>query len=129
MKREITLYGVFGVLTTVVGIGAYNIFVTMGCHYTLANTGSFILAVLFAYVTNRAWVFQSSTCSPAEMLHEGFLFLQSRVATFLLETAGLWLMIDQLHVGELMSKLVCNGVVIVLNYLLSKFYVFKGEKS
>lgn len=127
MKKELTLYGIFGILTTVIGVGVFAVLSQMGFHFILANAISFVLAVAFAYVTNKKWVFESNTPDTRAAVRELVDFFQSRIATFILETFGLFILIEWLHVGDTVSKLFCNGVVIVLNYVLSKYFVFGEE--
>lgn len=124
--REISLYSVFGVLTTLISIGTYKLFLELGLHYVIATTLSAGLAVIFAFVTNRAYVFNSS----GDIVKEGIKFFTGRIMVFLLETLALIIAVSWMKLDEFYSKLIVTGMVIVMNYLYSKFIVFnKGGKS
>lgn len=129
MKREISLYLIFGVLTTLIGVGGYGIFLTVGMHYFAATTISWILAVLFAFVTNRKFVFESKASTRGQIIREGISFFTSRAGTWLMETAGLVLLIDGLSIDAMISKYIMQVLVIVMNYILSKLYVFKTSET
>ena len=127
LAKEATLYGIFGVMTTLVNLGVYNTALWMGMSYGYANSVAFGLAILFAYVTNKAWVFESRTHNWKSLIEEMMKFLVARLGTFLLEMAGLWLMIDGMGWGERVPKYLMTFLVIVLNYILSKSMVFKKK--
>ena len=125
--RELILYLVFGVLTTAVSIGSYALLHgPLGMHYLAANVASWVVSVLFAFCTNRSFVFSGGgTGWPRQLL----LFALSRLGTLAVEEAGLFLLVDLLSVGELAAKAVMQAVVIVLNYILSKFLVFQRREK
>jgi len=128
MKKEISLYLIFGVLTTAIGVGTYALFLKLGLHYFVATSLSWVLAVLFAFLTNRKLVFESKAESKGEVVREGLSFFTSRLSTWAVETLGLILCIDGLDIEPMLSKYIMSVVVIVLNYLLSKFVVFKNTQ-
>lgn len=125
MKHYIS-YLVFGVLTTVVNLTIYKLLIDVGVHYTISTTAAFVVAVIVAFYTNRRWVFSSQVMGKS-VLKEMGLFFAVRVGTYLFDLIGLILMIQLLHMDEFVSKLIVNGGVIVLNYILSKRVVFKSE--
>lgn len=127
MRREIGLYLVFGVLTTVIGVGGYALLLGWGWHYLPATTVSWMLAVLFAFLTNRAYVFQSTQRGVKQVAAEGGRFLISRLGTWAFETAGLALLIEGAAVEAMLSKYIMTVAVIVLNYIVSKLFVFKAS--
>lgn len=129
MKREIALYLVFGLLTTAIAIGTYGVFLHLGLHYFLATSLSWLLAVSFAFVTNRGMVFKSKTKGRKAVLSEALAFFSSRVGTWFIETLGLIVLIDILIVDQMVSKYLMSILVIILNYILSKVFVFKNPKN
>ena len=123
--REIALYLFFGVLTTAVSIGSFALLrALLRMHYLAANAVSWAAAVLFAFFTNRAFVFTADR-RPRQLP----LFALSRLATLAVEEAGLFLLVDVLAAGELAAKAVMQAVVIALNYILSKFLVFQRREK
>ncbi len=125
LAKEATLYGVFGVMTTLVNLAVYHTALWMGMTYGYANGIAFIMAILFAYVTNKIWVFKSTTADWKSLVEEVGKFLFARLGTFAFEMAGLWIFIDGLGWGELIPKYLMTVLVIILNYVLSKWMVFK----
>lgn len=127
--REGLLYLVFGGLTTVVNYLVYAAacFLLPEQGTTLPNLIAWVLSVAFAYVTNRIWVFQSRAHGLAEGLREISAFVGARVFTLVLETLVLWVLVDWMGLPNLPIKLAANVLVIVLNYVLSKFWIFKPK--
>ena len=123
LKKELILYVVFGVLTTVVNIIAYVVFAKfLNVDYIISNIIAWFLSVLFAYITNRIWVFESKSDN---ILREFSLFFGGRLFSGVVDTSLLYLMVDILLVGEFVSKVVTQIIVVVLNYVISKLVVFK----
>lgn len=121
--KEVVNYLEFGVLTTVVNIVVYFVFADMlHFHYLISNCVAWFLSVLFAYVTNRKYVFESKSESIVE---EMIKFFVSRLATGVLDMALMWLLVSVLSVNGVASKVLVNVVVVVSNYVLSKIVVFK----
>jgi len=128
--REVLLYLIFGVLCTLVNIAAYFVMRRLlpesGLRMAAANTMAWIIAVLFAYSTNRAFVFQSKTKN-GEAVREFFSFVAARVFSLVLEMGILYGGVLCLHWDEMVVKVIGNIVVIVVNYLLSKLIIFKRK--
>lgn len=124
---EAIRYLVIGGLTTVISIVSYWLFLQLGVHYTVANVLSWIIAVLFAYLANKLFVFQTRGVRGMALLLEILLFFGARVFSLLVEEGGLALFIETLHMNELVAKLIMQVVVIVLNYIFSKLVIFKKK--
>ena len=123
IERELFLYIFFGVLTTLVNIAVYLFFTRLlGVNYLISNILAWTLSVLFAYVTNRIWVFESRN---NDILKEMALFFAGRIFSGVVDTGLMWLLIDVLFVGDAISKIIVQVIVVVLNYVLSKAVVFK----
>ena len=127
MKEKIRHYAsylVFGVLTTVINLTIYKLLIDLGVHYAVSTTVAFVVAVMVAFYTNRRWVF-SSQVADRSMFKEMALFFSVRIGTYLFDLIGLILLIQFLSMDEFISKLIVNVGVVVLNYILSKWVVFK----
>lgn len=130
--KEIINYLIFGVLTTAVSLIVYY-----GCVFTFldpdsavqlqaANVISWVAAVTFAYFTNRKYVFESKNSS---RLREAAAFYGSRVTTLLLDMACMFLMVTLLGWNDKIAKIIVQVFVVAGNYILSKFFVFRGREE
>lgn len=128
--KELILYIFFGGLTTLVNWGMYwllNDVVHM--HYLWATAIAYISSVLFSYVTNRIWVFESKVHGFKGILAEMTKFFMSRGFTFLLDLFCMYVGVDLLRVNDKLMKLLSNVIVIVVNYILSKLFIFRKKDS
>lgn len=122
-SKEIIFYIVFGVLTTVVNIVSYYLLAEcISINYLLSNAIAWLLSVVFAYITNRKFVFESKSDS---ILLEMLKFFGARLGTGLMDMALMWIFISLLSFNDVYCKIVINVLVIIFNYLFSKLYVFK----
>lgn len=127
--REGIAYLIFGVLTTAVDYVISNaLFYGAGMSSVPSQTIAWVAAVLFAFVTNKWWVFNSHTLVPSEVWKEFVSFVLCRVATFLFNLAALFIMVDLLGMEFFICKLLISVVVVVLNYVFSKILIFKNKK-
>lgn len=124
--KEVIFYGIFGVLTTLVNVGIFYL-LTKFIHLeeNLSNVIAIILAILFAYFTNRKMVFNSKASTLRENFHEFIKFIIGRSFTMIVELVGFFVMFNLLHIEELISKLTITILVIILNFFISKFFAFK----
>lgn len=128
-NKELLLYLFFGGLTFLVSISSYAVFnIRIGWNALTANIASWILAVAFAYVTNRTWVFESSTDRGSNLIKEITGFVGGRIATLVIEELILFIFITELKMNSILIKIVAQVVVIALNYVISKL-VFRPQKS
>ena len=130
IKSETGLYLFFGGCTTVISFVSFWAFLGLTGE-VLANTIATIIAVTFAYITNKIFVFKSRSWSFSVLLKEIPSFCAARAFSYVVETGGLWFTSDVLHSGEtglLVAKIILSVIVIILNWVLSKFLVFKKEK-
>lgn len=127
-NKELLLYLFFGGLTFLVSISSYAVFnIRIGWNALTANIASWMLAVVFAYVTNRTWVFESSTDRGSNLIKEITSFVGGRIATLVFEELILFIFITELEMNSILIKIVAQVVVIALNYVISKMIVFKPE--
>ena len=128
-QNELVSYIIFGLATTVVSMVVYGVCNSVfEMHYLVSNIVSWIMAVTFAYITNKMFVFKTRGMSFAQLKREVSLFVSARLASLLIEELGLFLLVGLLEWGEIGGKLVMQAVVIVLNYFFSKLVIFKKEK-
>lgn len=126
-NAESLTYIFFGVLTTAVDWISYRILWGLGADYRVSTALSWAAAVLFAFVTNKFFVFRSFDMSPGYLWKEFVSFVACRAATGILTMAGMILMVGVLHWNEFLGKLVVSAVSLVLNYILSKVFIFKTD--
>ena len=140
--KELIIYGVFGLCTTLVNFVTYKLFnMLLGVEYYLvSNIVAWFISVVFAYVTNKLFVFESKSWSVKVVAKEVPSFFAARVFSFLVEEAGLFLLVDILGMknfgmelsgfaisGNMISKVILAVIVVVLNYFFSKFVVFRKK--
>lgn len=123
--EEIIKYLLFGVLTTLVSILSYALFTRLfNINYLISNVLSWILAVLFAFITNKLYVFKSET-NNKDLLKEIIKFFEFRILSLLIELVIMYLFVDILKLNDMIVKIIAQVIVIVLNYVFSKVFVFK----
>ncbi len=140
--KELILYVVFGVLTTLVNFASFKIFnVIWGEElYLLSNVLAWFISVVFAYVTNKLFVFESRSWKFNVAVKEIGSFFAARVFSFLIEEAGLYVFVDLLGFdaykidifgvvigGKMISKIILSVIVVILNYFFSKLVIFKKK--
>lgn len=126
---EINLYLIFGVLTTIINIAVYEVLCYVNMDYKLSNTIAFIVAVIFAYVTNKLIVFKKRSENFKALLYEGFKFFTSRIFTYVIELMMLMVLVDFISFNKSISKWIVTIIVVILNYFLSKKKVFVDKGS
>lgn len=120
-------YLIFGVLTTFVNLIVYALCTKLfSINYMISNIIAWILSVLFAYITNKKYVFKSKCDSNKKVIYEIFQFFKYRVLSFIIcDMLLLCLFVELLNMNDMIAKVIIQVVVIVLNYLFSKLFVFK----
>lgn len=142
--KEVILYVVFGVLTTLVNFGAFWLFTKiLGENlYLINNAIAWIIAVIFAYITNKLWVFDSKSFKFKVLIKEFTSFVVARLFSFGVEELGIWLFVDILSFGErsfnifnltisgqMIAKVFLAVIVVIMNYFFSKFIIFAKKKN
>ena len=123
--KEAINYLIVGGLTTVVSITTYWIARLFIESYKISNIISWIFAVAFAYVTNRKYVFHSKSVNKVK---EMFNFLLSRIATLVIEFIFLYIFVSVIKIDDRISKIIVQVIIIILNYIFSKLFVFKDKE-
>ena len=128
-NEEAINYLFWGFAAFVLGTGLFYVFANVcGLYEQIANTLSWVICVIFAYLTNRTFVFKSKVKGAKNILIEFKDFIAARVLTLVMENAILFVMIDLLTINNMIAKIVGQVVVIVSNYFLSKLWIFKNRK-
>ena len=128
--KEIINYLFFGGCTTIVNFISYYIPARIiGIDEVISNSIAWCISVLFAYVTNKIFVFSSKKENLVGILKEMFSFIFARLFSGALCDIGLFaLMINILGINDIVSKITTQILVVILNYVLSKLVIFKKEK-
>jgi len=126
--REIIMYLIFGVLTTLVDYAVYfPLSNLLNLHYLIANLFAWIAAVIFAFITNKLWVFDSRSFKFGIIIREFTSFVCARLLSFAVQEALLFLSVDIADINGNISKIAVSVVVVILNYIFSKMFVFANK--
>lgn len=124
--REFIEYLVFGVLTTVVNIGVFFVLDTgLGVPYLIANALAIIISILFAFFTNKKYVFKSNPPTAGAAFREFYLFVGFRLISGFFDMLSMYILVDLILLDTNIAKLLTQFIVVLLNYVFSKFFVFK----
>ena len=128
--KEIINYLIFGVLATGVNFVSYFIFARVFHIDEVVSSGlSWLCSVIFAYTTNKIFVFGSKTKGKKALLKECVSFFTARIISGILCDVGTFaLMVKVLHINDVISKIVTQVMVVIVNYVFSKFFVFKKKE-
>lgn len=124
--QEILLYIFFGVATTVVNFVTYGVFKkVLSCNYIFSNTVAWILSVVFAYITNRKYVFLSEEKTVKGIIREFVSFVSCRLLSGGFDLGAMVVCISFLHLNDYLSKIIANVGVVIINYVFSKLVIFR----
>lgn len=127
--KSLISYGIFGVLTTMINICVYQLFYQhIGWSNVDSNVLAWVLSVLFAFVTNKIWVFESKSLEVKVLLFEIVSFFGCRLATGVLDLAIMYVAVDKLSFNSLAMKCISNVIVIIANYVASKLIIFNKKE-
>lgn len=127
-NKEIINYLIFGVLTTFINLLVYYILTNtildpkINIELQIANIIAWIVAVLFAYITNKLYVFNTKE---KKVTKEIINFFTSRIITLILEILFMYIFVSILKLNDQIIKLLVTIIIVIINYILSKFFVFK----
>lgn len=128
IRSEGFRYLFFGGLSTLFSIGSFEL-LKLVFDYRTANLISLVSTKIFAYITNKLFVFQSKTETLGALIKEAAAFMGARLITFFIDYFGLILMVEALGMGSTPSKIILQVVVIALNYVFSKLVVFRKKEE
>lgn len=124
--KQLIFYGIFGLGATLINILSFYLFrQIIGTVMIVSNIFAWVFAFIFAFVTNKLLVFESRDWKSQTAIKEMANFFITRLMTLALDTFCMWLMIDVLNINDLASKIAVNILVIAVNYIASKFWVFR----
>ena len=124
--KELILYGICGALTTILDIGIFWVLANIAnLHYLAANAIAWILAITFSFLVNKYYVFESKSFARKVWVKEAAEFFGARGLSCVVDMGGMFLLVSILGINKNYAKLFINLVVIVINYILSKFWIFK----
>ena len=128
--RELVSYVFWGVMTTAVNYVSYTLLTeVLHVYYLTGTVIAWALSVLFAYFVNKMFVFRSRDWSWRVALRELWQMVAARLFSLGLEMAIMWFFVDTLHCPHLVVKLAANVVVVIVNYVLSKWIIFKPKNN
>ena len=129
ITKEVILYIIFGILTTIINLGSFYIMNSiLDWDENISNFVAIVLAVLVAYITNKDLVFHSEAKSIKDRVIQFVKFMIGRVFTMIVEFVG-GIILFQLPIPNIISKAFLTLIVIILNFFISKFFAFKRESK
>lgn len=127
-NKELINYLIMGVLTTGVNILTYYILTKTGVlNYQAATVVAWVVSVLFAYITNKKYVFASKTTNFKELRKEISSFFFFRVVSLFIDFAVMVVLVEIAHSDDFLAKIIANVIVVVFNYVASKQIIFKKQ--
>ena len=127
LTKEVILYIVFGIFTTIVNLGSFYIMNSLlNLEENVSNFIAILLAVLFAYITNKDLVFHSNAKGIKNRLIQFLKFMLGRAFTMIVEFVG-GLVLFKIPIPNIITKAFLTVVVIILNFFISKFFAFKNN--
>lgn len=128
-NEEVWNYLISGALGVVISVVSYALCSKLiGLNIIISNVISWIVAVLSMYVTNKLFVFKSKRETKVELIKEFGAFVTARILTLVIETIILYIGADLLKINDIIVKIISQIVVIILNYVFSKIWIFKKNK-
>ena len=126
--KQTILYLIFGVLSTIVNILTYA-FCTrnLNIEFLISNWIAWIVAVLFAYITNKFFVFESKEINIKFLIKELSSFVSCRLLSGIIEMILMYIMISLMSLNDFIVKIITNVVVVILNFIFSKLIIFKNK--
>ena len=126
--KQTILYLIFGVLSTIVNILTY-VFCTrnLNIEFLISNWIAWIVAVLFAYITNKFFVFESKKINIKFLIKELSSFVSCRLLSGIIEMILMYTMISLMSLNDFIVKIITNVVVVILNFIFSKLIIFKNK--
>lgn len=128
--KETISYLIFGILSTIVNIATYVFFSRIiKINFMISNIIAWFVAVIFAYITNKFFVFESKNINIKFILKEITSFMSLRILSGLTELILMYIMINIMLINDFIVKIITNIVVVILNFIFSKLIIFKNKKA
>lgn len=124
--RQTQSYIFFGILTTVVNFISYVFFTTIvNLDYKIATSFAWILSVVFAFITNKIFVFKSGKTKGTLLIKELSSFLFFRSLSYFIDLLSIIILVERLRVVDTLSKIIASAIVAIFNYFASKYVIFR----
>lgn len=124
--KDIIMYGIFGLMTTAVNVGVYYLsFNILSFSNIVSTVSAWFISVLFAFVTNKIWVFESRSFKAGVLIREMLSFFSCRLLTGALDLLIMYAAVDYMGWNALLWKVISNIIVIVLNYIAGRVLIFR----
>ena len=120
-------YIFFGGCTTLVNLISFTVLRYVGVNLNLANFISIVLAILFAYIVNSKYVFEDSCETLRDHIRPFIRFIGARIVTMIIEMIGVPFLVETVGLPDLAGKILTNIIVLILNYVFSRFFVFTSR--
>ena len=127
-ESSVIRYVFFGGCTTLVNLVSFFILRKLKVELNIANIISIILAILFAYVVNSRFVFHDRCETWRDHIRPFLKFISARLVTMVIEIGGVWLLVSVMGLNDMIGKFLTQFIVLILNYIFSKFFVFTTGK-
>lgn len=127
-SNGVVRYVFFGGCTTLVNLVCFFVLRKCGIGLNVANIISIIVAIIFAYVVNSKFVFQDKCEKLIDHIRPFCKFISARLVTMVIEVGGVWLLVERLGMNDMVGKFCTQFIVLALNYIFSKFFVFTTGK-
>ena len=125
--NELIMYGIFGVLTTLINLLTFYVLDKLGVNVYLNNSIAWVISVLFAFITNKLYVFNSKDTSYKIIAKEGIAFFLARIFSYFVDMFTIFMIFQVMGINKMIAKIISNVIVIIINYLLSKIIIFKKK--
>ena len=129
LNRETISYLIFGVITTGINIGIYKLCTTAHIVYWISTIIAWVIALIFAFVTNKIFVFESTNMQPVHVFKEAISFVAARLVSGLCDLGFMIFAVEIIHMDDFIAKIITNVFVVVINYLFSKLVIFKKNET
>ena len=126
--KEVISYLFFGGCTTLINIISYMLFRAANIDMLISNSLAWVVSVLFAFITNKLFVFESRNVGFKKTMVECIYFFICRLLSLVFDLGFMYLLVDIFSCNELLSKIASNIIVIIINYVLSKLLIFKKKR-
>lgn len=128
-QNDVIRYVFFGGCTTLVNLVCFFVLRKCRVELNIANLISIITAILFAYIVNSRYVFQDKCETFKDHIRPFCKFISARLVTMVIEVGGVWLLVEVCKMNDMAGKFITQFIVLALNYIFSKFFVFTTGKS
>ena len=127
LNRETITYLIAGVLTTILNIVVFKGCNLIGIQYLVSNVIAWVVAVIFAFMVNKLYVFQSKSWVGAVVRKEFAAFISCRLLSLAFDMAFMLITVSYFHMNEDLATILSNFFVVVMNYVASKMFIFKDK--